>query len=100
MKRNNLDLLAIVVLFVVTLAIAAGFHWSVDKLITLALPKEEVNVVHRLEAIIDELPPGNLKSNMYTVLAAEYGGDGDSLQERLKAYAEMRIKELQERDSL
>ena len=104
MKSKILDLLAgvyaVIILLIAALATTLAAHWCVDKLVKLALHEAESNAVNRLEAIVDELPPGNLKSNMYTVLAAEYGGDGDSLQEHLKAYAEMKIKELQARDSL
>ena len=58
------------------------------------------NPMENLEAAIRDLPDGNLKSNMFTVLASEYAGSSKELTELLQEYTKIKIKQLQQKDSL
>lgn len=59
-----------------------------------------VNPLDKLEVAIYALPDSQLKSNLFTVLAAEYTSDSKELSELLRAYSQMKIKEIQNKDSL
>jgi hypothetical protein len=41
-----------------------------------------------------------LKNNLFTVLASEYTGGSKELSELLQAYSKMKIKEIQNKESL
>lgn len=59
-----------------------------------------VNPLDKLEVAIYDLPDSQLKRNLFTVIAAEYTSDSKELSELLQAYSKMKIKEIQNKDSL
>lgn len=50
---------------------------------------------NKLLNTIDQLPDGAFKSNLYTVMAAEYAKCSDELNETMLVFAEKKIEELQ-----
>lgn len=56
--------------------------------------------IQQLKEAVEALPDSLLKRNMYTILASEYAGDSQDLNQILQMYSEMKIKELQNGKSL
>lgn len=59
-----------------------------------------LNPAHILELDINKLPDGILKNNMQIVIASEYAGSGEELNEILRAYAKMQIESLSRKNEL
>lgn len=55
--------------------------------------------IQKLEALVDKMPEGTLKSNLCTVIASEYANDGDELNDILRVYSELKIQQLQNGES-
>ena len=53
-----------------------------------------------LEELIENLPDGSFKSNLMVILGADLNGDSDQLNEILRAYAQMKIKEMKKQNQL
>jgi hypothetical protein len=56
--------------------------------------------IDKLEAVILALPDSQLKNNLFTVLASEYAGDSNELHELLQEYSKIKIKQLEDKNSL
>jgi hypothetical protein len=46
------------------------------------------------EFVVDEMPDSPLRNNLMTVFGAEYAGSSEELNEVLRAYAKMKVQEL------
>jgi|688.fasta_scaffold469543_4 hypothetical protein len=68
------------------------FFWVVKFTLAIIHPTDSLK---QLELVIDELPDSSLKRNLYIILASEYTGDSEELNELMQAYSKMKIKELQ-----
>jgi hypothetical protein len=68
-------------------------YWAVKLSLVILAP--DAAPIQQLEEAVDALPDGTLKFNIYTILAAEYAGDSQDLNQILQMYSEMKIKELQ-----
>ena len=56
--------------------------------------------IDKLEEAIHALPDSQLKNNLFTVLASEYAGDSNELHELLQEYSKIKIKQLEDKNSL
>lgn len=70
-------------------------YYSSSKLKEPAAVELKVNSVEQLKQIIESLPDGAFKANIYIVLATEYAGDSTDLHAILSAYAKMQMQKLQ-----
>jgi hypothetical protein len=53
-----------------------------------------------LERDVDRLPDGFLKNNMQIIMASEFAGSSEELNEILRAYAKMKIDTLSRKNEL
>ncbi len=71
--------------------------WGVKASLVILDPEDPIK---KLETAIDALPDSPLKRNLYTILASEYAGDSKELNELLHEYSKIKIKQLENKDSL
>ena len=67
-------------------------YWVIEFSLAIIHPTDPLK---QLELVIDELPDSSLKRNLYIIMASEYTGDSEELNELMQAYSKMKIKELQ-----
>lgn len=61
---------------------------------------EKIGSVNALIEYGQSLPSTNFKSNLFTVLGAEFGGSSDELNQILRTYSEMKIEEMKKDKSI
>jgi hypothetical protein len=83
---------AIFMVLATALFITVLCFWAVKASLAILDPADPLK---QLELVIDELPDSSLKRNLYIILASEYTGDSEELNELMQAYSKMKIKELQ-----
>jgi len=83
---------AIFIALVGALFLAVLCFWVIEFSLAIIHPTDPLK---QLELVIDELPDSSLKRNLYIILASEYTGDSEELNEIMQAYSKMKIKELQ-----
>jgi hypothetical protein len=59
-------------------------------------PAADINSAELIATYVVDMPDSALRSNLLTVFGAEYNGSSQELNEILKSYAKMKIKELNE----
>jgi len=59
-----------------------------------------INQGYILERDVDRLPDGFLKNNMQIIMASEFAGSSEELNEILRAYAKMKIDTLTRKNEL
>jgi len=57
-------------------------------------PAADINSAELIADYVVDMPDSALRSNLLTVFGAEYNGTSQELNEILKSYAKMKIKEL------
>lgn len=57
-------------------------------------PAADINSAELIATYVVDMPDSALRSNLLTVFGAEYNGTSQELNEILKSYAKMKIKEL------
>jgi len=83
---------AIFMVLATALFITVLCFWVIEFSLAIIHPTDPLK---QLELVIDELPDSSLKRNLYIILASEYTGDSEELNELMQAYSKMKIKELQ-----
>ena len=95
--------LQIFVLAIAALSIVVALYWAA-LLLRDKFPedkqKEVSALLAELETSIHALPDSKLKRNLYSVLASEYAGDSNELHELLQEYSKIKIKQLEDKNSL
>jgi|LakMenEpi03Aug12_release.lakeMendotaPanAssembly.Ray.scaffolds.fasta_scaffold657262_3 hypothetical protein len=61
---------------------------------------QQVSNIEELKRIIEAMPDGSLKANLYIVLATEYAGSSIELHTILDLYAKMQMKKMQSKDTI
>jgi len=61
---------------------------------------QQVPSIEELKRIIEAMPDGLLKANLYIVLATEYAGSSIELHTILDLYAKMQMKKMQNKDTI
>lgn len=56
--------------------------------------------VKDVEKWVHSLPESSFKSNLLTVLGAEYGGDSEELNKLMKAFIEVKMQELSKQKTI
>ncbi len=56
--------------------------------------------IEELKRIIEAMPNGPFKANLYIVLATEYAGDSAALHDILNTFAKMQMEKLQNKDTI
>ena len=58
-------------------------------------PKEQLlNAESIAEYVVEQMPESHLRNNLMIVMGSEYSGDSAELNELLRAYAEMKLKQM------
>lgn len=76
--------------------------WEVSPLYQMyKAPAIEQSInVKDVEKWVHSLPESSFKSNLLTVLGAEYGGDSEELNKLMKAFIEVKMQELSKQKTI
>lgn len=94
---NSLKVLTIFALFLLCLFAPIyiqsyrAFHKQDETLVQ----ESKIDSLEQLKSVIESLPDGAFKANLYIILATEYAGDSIDLHSILSAYAKMQMQKLQ-----
>lgn len=93
-KIQNNILSTIIGMFFVTIFIFSFWDETPIKREIKVETIEQIVNVKDVEKWVNSLQDSPLKSNLLTVLGAEYGGDSEELNKLMKAFIEIRLQEL------
>lgn len=97
MKWRFALLYSVIILYICA---AAYFKMSHSVQPQLVNQVQQVYSIKELEQIIEAMPDGPLKANLYIVLATEYAGSSIELHTILDLYAKMQMKKMQNKDTI
>jgi hypothetical protein len=86
----------IVMIGVAIMTLFIWYFWDespINQMNKVQLAQQAISVKD-VENWVHSLPESSFKSNMLTVLGAEYGGDSEELNKLMKAFIEVKMQEL------
>jgi hypothetical protein len=97
---NNWHSVILCTAFAMSICAAAYFKTSHSSQPQPTKQVQQAPSIEELKRIIEAMPDGLLKANLYIVLATEYAGSSIELHTILDLYAKMQMKKMQSKDTI